>query len=391
VRLLAAPKAVLGAVVAVIKVKFFALLCFFSSQTLAAVLPEERADFLYHAYDGGGVTVDGPSLLVRKNFNEKISAYGNIYTDYVTSASIDVLTSGSAYTEERNEYSTGFDYLNDRTILSLGYTQSIESDYEAETISFSASQEFFGDLTTLTMGYAQGDDTVRSNIREDFEEDTNRKRFNLGLSQILSRNILISSSFETVFDEGFLNNPYREIRFRDGADYERVPEQYPNTRNSSAFAQRGIVYVPSMDASVRLEYRQYADSWDIKSKNFELRYSQNINSALTVEARARTYSQNQASFFSDLFESAPIEGQFVARDKELSQYSANQFGFSVSYTFSSRFKLLNNSSLNLSWDRFIFDYDNFRNIETGQVFNVGEEPLYSLEADVIRLFFSSYF
>ena len=32
----------------------------------AAVLPEDRADALYHRYEGGGVTVDGPSLLVRK-------------------------------------------------------------------------------------------------------------------------------------------------------------------------------------------------------------------------------------------------------------------------------------------------------------------------------------
>ena len=380
----------LGAVVAVIKVSIFALLCFFSSQTLAAVLPEERVDLLYHAYDGGGVTVDGPSLLVRKNFNEKISVYGNIYEDYVTSASIDVLTSGSEYTEERKEYSAGFDYLNDRTILSLGYTQSTESDYEAGTVSLGVSQEFFGDLTTVTMGYAQGDDTVRSNINENFEEATGRKRFSLGLSQILTRNILISSSFETVFDEGFLNNPYRDIRYRDGTGFTLAPEQYPDTRNSSAFAQRGIAYIPSLDASVRLEYRQYADSWDIKSKNYELRYSQNINSALTVEARVRTYSQNQASFFSDLFESAPIEGQFAGRDKELSQYSANQFGFSVSYTFNSRYDFFNNSSINFSWDRLMFDYDNFRNIETGQPFNVGEEPFYSLESDVIRLFFSSY-
>ena len=61
----------------------------------AAVLPEERLDAMYHSYDGGGVEVDGPALLVRKNFAEKISVAGAYYADAVSSASIDVVTIGS--------------------------------------------------------------------------------------------------------------------------------------------------------------------------------------------------------------------------------------------------------------------------------------------------------
>ena len=40
-------------------------LCGLSLQ--AAVLPEDRADVMFHSYDGGGVTIDGPSVLVRKD------------------------------------------------------------------------------------------------------------------------------------------------------------------------------------------------------------------------------------------------------------------------------------------------------------------------------------
>ena len=39
----------------------------------AGVLPEDRADVLYHRYDGGGVTIHGPSVLVRKKMAEKYS------------------------------------------------------------------------------------------------------------------------------------------------------------------------------------------------------------------------------------------------------------------------------------------------------------------------------
>ena len=35
--------------------------------TPAGVLPDDRADTLYHSYDGGEVEITGPSLLVLKS------------------------------------------------------------------------------------------------------------------------------------------------------------------------------------------------------------------------------------------------------------------------------------------------------------------------------------
>ncbi|MGD8809288.1 MAG: hypothetical protein PVG24_06765, partial [Gammaproteobacteria bacterium] len=84
-----------------------------------AVLPEDRADVLFHSYDGGGVTIQGPSMLVRKEFAGKFSASANYYIDDVSSASIDVITRASEYTEQRKQQSVGLDYLHDRWIMSL--------------------------------------------------------------------------------------------------------------------------------------------------------------------------------------------------------------------------------------------------------------------------------
>ena len=53
----------------------------------AAVLPEDRADILYHSYDGGGVEISGPSVLVRKQSSANTSVVANYYVDMVTSAS----------------------------------------------------------------------------------------------------------------------------------------------------------------------------------------------------------------------------------------------------------------------------------------------------------------
>ena len=61
----------------------------------AGVLPEDRADVLLHSYDGGGVTIQGPSVLVRKQFAQKFSVSANHYVDRVNSASIDVVTTAT--------------------------------------------------------------------------------------------------------------------------------------------------------------------------------------------------------------------------------------------------------------------------------------------------------
>ncbi|MEQ1581261.1 MAG: hypothetical protein ABL964_11760, partial [Steroidobacteraceae bacterium] len=114
----------------------------------AAVLPEDRADLLYHRYEGGGVKIDGPSLLVRKKFAEKYSVSANYYVDMVSSASIDVLTTASPYKEERKQESLGVTYLRGKSTYSLDYSNSKENDYTANTASFGISQDMFGDLTT---------------------------------------------------------------------------------------------------------------------------------------------------------------------------------------------------------------------------------------------------
>ncbi len=189
---------------------------------VAGVLPEDRVDVLLHSYDGGGVTIQGPSVLVRKQFAQKFSASANYYVDRVSSASIDVITTASPYKEERTQKSVGLDYLHDRWTMSLGLINSKENDYTADTFSFGISQDLFGDLTTISLGYSLGSDQVRRRGDATFEDTVRRQDYRLGLSQILTKNLLVGVSFETITDEGFLNNPYRQVRYLDRDQPDRI-------------------------------------------------------------------------------------------------------------------------------------------------------------------------
>ncbi len=375
---------------------FFLFILITSSVAYSAVLPEDRTDVLYHRYEGGGLVIDGPSVLVRKQFKDKISVWGNYYTDSISGASIDLLTQGSEYYEEnRTEKSLGFDYLHDRTIFSLSATNSSERDYEANSLAFGVSQEFFGDMTTLSLSFAQGDDEVRENIyedgaiaRTDYVGDVKRKRFGLGLNQVLTPKLMIAFNAESVIDEGFLNNPYRSVRFIENGASNTQPEKYPETRNSDAFAIRAIYYL-WYRAALRAEYRIFSDSWGINANNYEIRYVHPFKEQWVFELKYRAYDQTAADFFSDLF---PYRSAttFRARDKEMSEFSNTSLGLGISYEIKQDFlQLFDKTSINLYWDYKQFDYANFREVHAGtESAGIGNEPFYSFDANIVRLFFS---
>jgi hypothetical protein len=363
-----------------------------AGRAVAGVLPDDRADVLFHSYDGGGVTIQGPSVLVQKKFAKQFSASANYYVDKVSSASIDVVTTASPYREERKQYSVGLNYLHDGWLMSLGMIKSRENDYAANTFSFGISQDFFGDLTTLSLGYSLGDDEVGRRGDAAFSDAVRRQNYRVGLSQILTKNLLLGFSFETITDEGFLNNPYRSVRYMDensprGYSYEQ--EIYPRTRTSDAGALRLRYYLPYR-AAIHGEYRGYTDSWNVRASTVELGYTHPLDNGWMVEADLRLYSQDRADFYNDLFPRAEFQN-FMARDKELSTFTSRTLRLGLSYDIlEAGWNFVDKGTLNLTYDHVEYDYEDFRDLRVTDV-PAGSEPLFGFGADVIQLFVSFWF
>ncbi len=357
-----------------------------------AILPEDRADVMYHGYDGGGLEVTGPSVLVRKGYKDKVSVWANYYVDMITSASIDVVTTASEYTEEREEKSIGFDYLRGRTFMGLSYTNSEESDYSSDAIRFGISQDFFGDLTTLGISYARSRDTVTRNGDDIFEEDTDRQSYRVDVTQILTKNLVVNLNYEGITDEGFLNNPYRQVRYVDSdaaRGYSYEAEIYPRTKASSATAIRAMYYLPYR-ASLKGEYRYYTDTWGINAFNAELAYTHPLGKGITLEVKYRFYDQSAADFYSDLF---PIQNaqNFMARDKELASYTTHTVGAGISYEFKPRWlPFFKKAEANLFVDWIQFDYADFRDVRVASA-APGTEPFYDFDSIVLRAYISFWY
>lgn len=368
----------------------------------AAVLPEDRADVLYHRYEGDRVVVDGPSVLVRKKFADKVSVVANYYLDMVSSASIDVVSTASPYTDERKQMSLGLDYLRGKTTYSIGYIDGEESDYLAKTAYLSISQDMFGDLTTLSIGFRRNMNDVYRNVKDartgaksrdpGFAQEMDSRGWSASLTQVLTRDLLGVLSYELITDEGYLNNPYRQIRYADPTaprGFSYAPEVYPRTKTSSSASARLKYSLPWWRAAVDGTYRFYSDTWGVRASTVQLGYTQPAFGNWLFDARYRYYTQTAADFYRDLFPRRNTLN-FQGRDKELSTYTGHTIGVGATYEFKvARLPWLEKGTVNLRYDYMMVSYDDFRDVTAGG--RAGSEPLFELDASIVQFFVSAWF
>ena len=94
------------------------------------------------------------------------------------------------------------DYLHGKTTYTVGYMNSEENDYKANTMSLGLSQDMFGDLTTVSFGFKRGINDVFRNVKTPgatsigdptFQREAARPRsYSVGVTQVLTRNLLLS-------------------------------------------------------------------------------------------------------------------------------------------------------------------------------------------------------
>jgi Protein of unknown function (DUF3570) len=340
----------------------------------AAELPEDRADAMFHWYDGGGVTADGPAVLIRKSLFDQLSVYGSYYVDMVSSASIDVVTTASPYHETREERTVGLDYLYHDSLISVSGTVSKEPDYSADSASFDVTQDVFGGMTTVSLGYTRGWDVVLKHGSPYFSQTADHWQYRLGATQILTPRWLMSLNLESVSDNGYLQSPYRVARVFGAA----VPERDPSTRTGRSAQVRLVGDIGSASrSSVRAQYRYFWDTWGIGAHTAELGYSRYLGNRWLVDGYFRYYTQGRAVFYSNDF---TTEMAYMSRNRQLSDFWDAGPGLKATYTAGRVFSQFN-IKVNAAYQWVRFQYSDFTDIRTGK--------LYSFNANVLEFFVSA--
>ena len=138
------------------------------------------------------------------------------------------------------------------------------------------------------------------------------------------------------------------------------------------------------------EYRFFDDTWGIAAHTGELGYTQPVWGRWMLDLSYRYYTQTAADFYSDLFSREDAQN-YMARDKELSDFDSHTLGIGVSYEILPEgWRFFEKGNLSVRYNYIYFDYENFRDLrDDGNA--PGTEPLYSFSANVVQFFFSVWF
>jgi len=168
--------------------------------------------------------------------------------------------------------------------------------------------------------------------------DEGRNTYNLGFSfsQILHKNLQGSLALDLVHQEGLLSTPFQRVYFGDVQDsfidnfhLADAIEQLPDTRLKLAIGGR-LNYFINERFSLRSFYRYYTDDWGIVAHTASLEVPFKISDKFTLYPSYRFYTQSAADYFNE-YNTALSSSAFYTSDFDLSEYSANQIGFGVSY------------------------------------------------------------
>ena len=262
--------------------------------------------------------------------------------------------------------------------LNVGASASVEFDYQHAGINARISRDFNQRNTTLSAGFALAHDTldpvggvpepfagmrVASGEDEDEDEDedggslpagfgrTDTKDvvdFVLGLTQVVSRNLLVQLNYSYSDSTGYLNDPYKILSVVDGVTGDAIPvtqppgvegpshlyryEQRPDTRAKHSLYAQAKYYLGGsiLDAS----YRYMTDDWGIDSHTLDVRYRWPVGETGYLEPHLRFYSQTEADFYAhSLVDGAPLP-EYASADYRLGNFDAITAG--VKYGWSTR-------------------------------------------------------
>ena len=348
-----------------------------SAATHAATLPEDKAEAMFHTYDGGGVKANGPAFLVRKSLVDRVSLQAQYYVDAVSNASIDVVTQASAFKETRTAWELGATTVVRDSTLSLSLSRSTEPDYIADAVNVDLAHEVFGGQSTVSLGFTRGHDQVGKKGIPGWIDESLHWQYRAGLTQILTPRWLVSLNAEALADSGYLASPYRSARVFGAF----VHENLPRTRSARAVKFRSINDTSAWvdHSSFRAEYRAYWDNWKIRAGTTEFAVSKGFGDRFLVDATLRFYSQSKALFYSD---DAPAETLYITRNRQLSAFRSTGVGAKLTYAWPG-LPAGYEVKLTGAYERKNFRFSDFTDLRTKQP--------YSYDANVLQLYVSATF
>ena len=212
------------------------------------------------------------------------------------------------------------------SLINVGASASKEYDYVHIGVNAKFARDFNKRNTTLAAGIAVSIDSLNpeggapmaltpmldvgdtSNRLGDQDKDV--LDVVLGVTQVLSRNLVVQANYSYSKSDGYLTDPFKVLSVVDGTTGDtltRIPapgggpshqflfESRPDERTKHSIYGQAKYYMNGkvLDAS----YRYMTDDWEINSHTVDLRYRIPFGADRYIEPHLRFYTQSEAEFY----------------------------------------------------------------------------------------------
>jgi hypothetical protein len=325
---------------------------------LSQTVPEDELQVNINTYfDNFRLYVAYPSVNITKKISGTTSITGRYLVDIISSASmrsifkVDGVTSATPNQhgggddtpdELRNQFGLGVTQSIGQGLLSLNGMYSREHDYSSKTFAGTISYPFAKKNTVLQLGFAGNWDKVFPQTRT-WIKDRKTLEFDLGLTQILSKNIITQLNASYIDVTGYMLDGYQVVKIINPNSFRIVEPIEPESRIRRSAGIR-TNFAVSKKTTLELGYRYYWDTWDIKSHTFSGAVKTHLSDILGASIELRRYDQTKAFFFKpEYFE---IE-QFMTVESKLNSGYTNEVSLELTLNGSKNihFPLLNNEKM----------------------------------------------
>jgi hypothetical protein len=247
------------------------------------------------------------------------------------------------------KFDAGVSASNEYDYLHLGANAKLSRDFNQRNTTVSAGLAYAADTlspvggtpTPLTAMLDVGDLSNRIG-----DQDKDVVDVVLGVTQVISRNLVVQANYSFSDSSGYLSDPYKIVSLVDavtgdvvprtpapgiqGPSHEYVFESRPDQRTKHSLYGQAKYYMNGkvLDAS----YRYMTDDWDIDSHTVDLRFRWPVGEKGYLEPHLRYYTQTEANFYQlGLVDDAPLP-MYASSDYRLGNFDGITAGLKYGWT-----------------------------------------------------------
>jgi hypothetical protein len=185
--------------------------------------------------------------------------------------------------------------------VAVGFSRSIEGDYESNGYSVNTLTDFNQKNTTLLVGVAGTDDNVETFFGGGWVKKYDLD-FIVGVTQLLDPLTSVTLNATVSHEHGFLNDQYKLVE----KDFQVLPgiflpatfaESRPGVRTKGDLYASINRSVPGLHGALEASYRLYHDTYGITANTAELAWFQHLGPKFILKPDIRLYQQNAADFY----------------------------------------------------------------------------------------------